>query len=80
VRLRVNQTPNGNTTHEIYGGPSRSSLALLRTLSGFTTASTWLETSFSPAARNVRFLRVRTTVSPSWVSWFDAEVYGTSEG
>lgn len=80
VRLRVNQSPDGNTTHEIYGGPSLSSLALLRTLSGFTTTSTWLETSFSPAAGNVRFLRVRTTVSPSWVGWFEIEVYGTAEG
>lgn len=80
VRLRVNQSPDGNTTHEIYGGPSLSSLALLSTLSGFTTVFTWLEASFSPAASNVRFLRVRTTVSPSWVGWFEIEVDGAAEG
>lgn len=80
MRLRVNQLPNGNTTHEIYGGPSLSSLTLLHTLSEFTTVFTWLEASFSPAARDVRFLRVRTTVSPSWVSWCEFEVYGTAGG
>jgi YD repeat-containing protein len=75
VRLFVNQLPDGPTTHEIWGGPSTGSLALLQTLSGPTRAWTWLEPTFTPPI-NVRVLRVKTTASPSWVSWFEVEVYG----
>jgi hypothetical protein len=80
VRLRVNQVPDGNTTHELWAGPSVSSLSLIRALSGFTQAFTWLDASFSPAVGNVRVLRVASTASPSWVSWFEIEAYGTAAG
>lgn len=76
VRMNVEQFPAGQTVHEIWGGLQTSSLTLLRTVSGFTQDGQWLETNFSPAAGNVRYLRVVTTTSPSWVAWAEIEVYG----
>jgi RHS repeat-associated protein len=74
VRLLVNQDPPGNTTHQVWGGPSPGSLTLLGTLSGHTQTGQWLE--LSAAAQGVRYVRVTTTGSPSWVGWSEAEVYG----
>lgn len=77
LRLLVSQQPSGATTHEIWGGPSETSLALLTTLSGTTTSGSWLQPTFSPAAPGIRFVRVKTTASPSTVAWAEIEVYGT---
>jgi hypothetical protein len=77
VRLNVAQNPSGSTTHEIWGGPSLAALTLLQTLTGVTSSGQWLESLISPAAGNVRFVRIRTTASPSWVAWSEIEVYGT---
>jgi RHS repeat-associated protein len=75
IRLLVNQLPNGATTHQIYGGPTTGSLSLLGTLSGTTQNGQWLQ--FDTATTNVRYVRVTTTSSPSWVAWSEIEVYGT---
>jgi hypothetical protein len=80
VRLNVAQSPSGSTTHEIWGGSSLASLTLLQTLTGVTSSGQWLESLISPAAGNVRFVRIRTTASPSWVAWSEIEVYGTPSG
>jgi F5/8 type C domain len=76
VRLLVQQNPAGQTTHQIYGGPTANNLSLLGTLTGFTQAGQWLE--FDSTATSVRYLKVVTTQSPSWVGWSEIEVYGTS--
>ena len=74
VRLLVNQDPSGTTTHEVYGGPTSGSLGLLGTLSGSTQEWQWLE--LASTATNVRYIKVVTTSSPSWVGWREIEVYG----
>ena len=80
IRLNVRQTPDGTTNHEIYGGPQSTNLSPLRVLSGFTQMGQWLQADFSPAATNVRFIKINTTSSPSWVAWNEIEVYGTPGG
>ncbi|HXI26735.1 MAG TPA: carbohydrate-binding protein [Pyrinomonadaceae bacterium] len=75
VRLLVLQDPAGATTHQIYGGTTTANLALLGTLSGNTQSGQWLELTFTSSS--VRYLRVNTTQSPSWVGWVEIEVYGT---
>ncbi len=76
IRLNISQVPNGQTTHEIYGGPNPESLVLLRTLNGTTQSEQWLELAFSPGADNIRYLRIVTNTSPSWVAWSEIEIYG----
>ncbi|HEX8745693.1 MAG TPA: discoidin domain-containing protein, partial [Pyrinomonadaceae bacterium] len=75
VRLNVTQSPGGATTHQVYGGPAPDQLALLGTLSGTTQNGQWL--TLESAAANVRYLRVSTVSSPSWVGWTEIEVYAS---
>lgn len=73
VRLNVSQSPDGNTTHQIYGGPKADNMILLGTLNGFTEDGQWLE--LLTQASNVRYLRVKTVASPSWVGWREIQVF-----
>ena len=76
VRLLVSQSPAGNTTHQIWCGPSPSQLTLAGTISQYTQAGQWLELAL---AGNARYVHVVTTGSPSWVAWGEVEVYGTTQ-
>ena len=73
VRLQVLQTPGGATTHQIHGGPAPDQMQPINTMEGTTQDGQWLESN-SPAS-NVRYLRVTTSKSPSWVAWREIEVY-----
>lgn len=74
VRLLVDQLPDGHTTHEVYGGATPDTLTLLGTFDGDTSFHQWLE--LSSTASNIRYIKVSTTASPSWVGWAEIEVYG----
>lgn len=83
VRLLTSQSPAGLTTHEVYVGnaaPSAdtSSLKKIWTLSGNTTDNQWLEktgdTDDGKPVGLVRWLRVKTTASPSWIGWREIEL------
>jgi len=73
VLLSVAQMPEGPTIHKIYGGPAPDNLKLLGTLNGNTQSGQWLVLKVT--AKDVRYLKVATTKSPSWVSWHEIEVY-----
>jgi RHS repeat-associated protein len=74
VRMLVGQDPAGQTTHQVWGGQVPGSLTLLGTLSGVTQSGQWLQ--LTTGAAGVRYVRVVTTQSPSWVTWHEVEVYG----
>ncbi len=76
IRLLVDQSPAGNTTHQIYAGATANPGTLVRQLSGSTATNTWLTATFSPPLSNVRYIRILTTQSPSWVAWREIELYG----
>jgi F5/8 type C domain len=69
VHLLVGQSPAGPTTHQLFFGPSPAPTALIATLSGSTTDMQWLDVDVSDSKPTGRYLRVATTVSPSWVAW-----------
>lgn len=73
IRLLTNQAPSGTTTHTVYGGPQKTNLAVLKVISGFTTDNQALDIYGSFA--NIRYLRVETEQSPSWVSWREISVF-----
>jgi len=75
VRLRVEQTPNGNTVHKIYVGNSPGPTNLAGTISQFTSEGQWIELDLLEAGISGRYVRVTTTSSPSWVGWDEIEVY-----
>lgn len=77
VRLFVNQFPDGTTIHRVYGRPSTADpWVLLHEFNGHTVDDQVLEHQPGSAWTNVRYLRVETYASPSWVSWKEIEVYG----
>jgi hypothetical protein len=73
IRLNVMQDPPGPTKHQIFAGPTPDSLTAIGTLEGNTTNNQWLE--LSHAGDNVRYLKILTLSSPSWVAWREIEIY-----
>jgi hypothetical protein len=69
VDLLVEQSPAGPTTHQLFFGPAPAPTALIATLSSSTTDMQWLEADVPDPKPTGRYLRVLTTVSPSWVAW-----------
>jgi hypothetical protein len=72
VRLYTAQYPAGPTSHQIEGGLTPGSLAPLGTLDGDTADEQWLELRTNA---QVRYVKVVTVKSPSWVGWRELEVY-----
>ena len=79
IRLFVSQYPNGPSTHEILTRATNGvgdPWTLQYTFSGSTVDNQVLEYSPASAWTNVRYVRVNTTSSVSWVAWKEIEVYG----
>ncbi|HSB66295.1 MAG TPA: discoidin domain-containing protein [Anaerolineales bacterium] len=74
IRLTIGQWPDGKTVHQLWAGANRDTLQLLQEFSGYTYDYDVLE--FTPATplKNIRYIRVVTIESPSWVSWREIEV------
>jgi len=74
VRLVIAQYPEGSTTHRLYGGQTARLLTVLHTFKGNTTDGQAL--MFTPDAGGlpIRFLRIETVASPSWVAWREIEI------
>jgi hypothetical protein len=77
VRLRVQQYPAGLTDHRLLGlGPGTSGAWVeLARLRGVTDAPQSLEWRPEVPRESIRYMRVETVTSPSWVAWSEIEVY-----
>jgi F5/8 type C domain-containing protein len=73
IRLNVSQFPPGPTTHQVSAGPTPDNLAPLGTLDGNTTDGQVLE--LNKSASNVRYVKIETVKSLSWVAWREIEIY-----
>jgi hypothetical protein len=76
IRLVISQHPAGETDHQIWGGADAASLTLLHEFKGFTQELDTLEFTPSAPQTDIRYLKVVTTQSPSWVAWREIEVIG----
>ncbi|HSB89891.1 MAG TPA: discoidin domain-containing protein [Anaerolineales bacterium] len=76
IRLLPSQTPAGVTVHDVYvrGTATNDDYLLLHTFDGPTSDSKWLSYAPPDPIRGVRYVRVETVSSPSWVSWREIEV------
>lgn len=79
-RLTISQYPNGNTRHVILVGSSDSQLIKVYEFDGQTTDNQTLEFTPYPPIANVRYVRILTVKSPSWVAWREIEIYGQFSG
>lgn len=78
IRLLVEQSPAGDTIHNIWGKETAASkYQLLHQFSGFTDANSVLEHTLQ--VPNIQFVKVETVDSPSWVAWDEIEIYALVE-
>jgi F5/8 type C domain len=75
IELLTAQYPNGATTHLIFTSNDLINWTLVNTLSGYTTNNQWLT---SPINQTARYICIWTSVSPSWVGWYEFKVYEQS--
>jgi hypothetical protein len=76
LRLHVDQSPVGRTVHVVSGGPSRDGLERLHIFDGTTAYGDELSWTPPEPLKGIRFVRIETTRSPSWVAWLEVEVLG----
>lgn len=70
IQLIANQSPNGITNHIITLKNASGQDVSSRTLNCNTTWGQILNAKYSSPVQNVRYIRVTTTQSPSWIAWF----------
>lgn len=76
VQLLPSQSPAGETVHRLLfkGTATDGRFLLMHEFSGPTSDTQWLSYSLPEPVRGVRFVRIETTSSPSWVSWREIQV------
>ena len=83
VRLLPSMLPDGATTQSIAVGADLNSMRTVYTRSGATADNSWLEFSGDglngDRLGNIRYVRITTTASPSWIGWREIEVYSGLE-
>jgi len=75
--LIPSQFPEGPTVHQIWGRGDAGDYRLLHEFRGSTADGVALEVSPTAAWAAVRYLKIETTESPSWVAWREVQAYGS---
>ncbi len=75
IRLGVAQTPGGDTVHAVLGRPQEGSYRELHVFRGRSTDGELLEYVPPMPWEGIRYLRVETRATPSWVAWREIEVF-----
>jgi hypothetical protein len=80
IRLTVGQWPAGETIHQLWVGTTQDAMQMIYAFSGQEYDFDVL--NFIPASPlpNIRYVRIDTTESPSWVSWREIEVLAPFPG
>jgi hypothetical protein len=79
VRLFVAQEPEGLTVHRVLGRSESGDYQLLHEFRGVTREGDVLEYASPQPWEDIRFVRIETTTSPSWVSWHEIQVLAASQ-
>ena len=75
VRLLVEQFPAGSTTHRVEVRRPVGGWLLLEKLTGVTASEQWLRVIPSAPIAGVRWIRIKSQKSPSWISWREVQAY-----
>ena len=71
------KNPLGSTTtHQILVSNDLINWSVVEHFTIFTTDFITFERTFNSPISNIRGVRVLTTQSPSWIAWFEIEVWG----
>lgn len=74
IRLIISQYPAGETIHQIRVGSDANKLTLIHEFKGFTVDPNILEFKPSSPFKDIRYIKIVTTKSPSWVAWREIEI------
>jgi hypothetical protein len=80
IRLTVGMWPAGDTVHQLWVGATRDAMRLVSEFRGQEYDFDVLNFIPAVALTNIRFVRIDTTESPSWVSWREIEVLAPYNG
>lgn len=70
IRLRVDQYPEfAESSHQILVGTYENDMTIVKEFNGFYLCGDWLFHTFDPPLENIRYIRIRTVRSGSWVAW-----------
>jgi len=75
LQLRASQSPTGNTTHRIYVGGVDKVYSLIHEFNGVTSNNDELSYVLPSPMSQIRYIKVETVQSPSWVAWFEIAVF-----
>lgn len=75
INLVISQFPAGVTTHQVQVRGNAGAFQTVEEFNGNTEDSQTLTYEPSAPLDDVRYVRIRTTQSPSWVAWREIEVY-----
>ncbi len=74
IRLTVGQWPEGSVVHQVWVGTTRDDMQQVDEFSGYMYDYDVLTYQPERALQNIRYVRIVTVESPSWVSWREIEV------
>lgn len=76
VKLFPSQSPAGKTIHKVFvkGPATNHEYVLLHTFEGVTTDSNWLVFKLPEPLQGIRYIRIETVSSPSWIGWREIEI------
>lgn len=76
VRLQVIQDPGGQTSHHLLarGLATDNEYVLLHTFQGVTTEGNRLRYVLPEPLEGVRYIKIESESSPSWIGWYEIEV------
>ena len=75
VALLISQTPAGYTLHRVRGRTQAGAWRSLHEFAGVTADSQTLEVTLAQPWPEVRYIRIESVESPSWVGWRELEVF-----
>jgi hypothetical protein len=78
IELVVDQFPAGRTVHRLQWGVRPGEFSSGITFDGFTESGDVLERSWGFERPTMRYIRITTDESPSWVAWNEIAVYGVA--
>lgn len=77
IRLVIGQSPDGETTHQIFTSGEDRQFQMLHEFQGMTKDAQTLVYTLPQPMNNVRYVKIVTTRSPSWVAWREIEILGS---
>lgn len=80
IRLTVGQWPAGDTVHQLWVGATPDAMRMIHEFSGNEFDYDVLDYLPPTPLTDVRYVRLVTAASPSWVSWREIEVFAPLPG